>query len=109
MTPLPDQDIIREDVARGRMRSKVDLSDAYEQVRICNKDIWKTAFATISGTYVSNVMQQGDCNAPATFQWLMMSIFRDVIGRFLHVYLDNIFIFSNTPEEHKQHLRVVFE
>ena len=66
-------------------------------------------FATISGTYVSNIMQQGDCNAPATFQRLMTSIFRDVIGRFMHVYLDDIFIYSTTAEEHEEHLRVVFE
>jgi hypothetical protein len=63
----------------------------------------------ISGTYVSNIMQQGNCNAPATFQRLMMAIFHNVIGKFMHVYLDNIFIFSNTTKEHEQHLRVVFE
>ena len=34
VTPLPDQDIIREDVAQGKIRSKIDLSDTYEQVRI---------------------------------------------------------------------------
>ncbi|RDB19217.1 Transposon Ty3-G Gag-Pol polyprotein, partial [Hypsizygus marmoreus] len=54
-------------------------------------------------------MQIGDCNAPATFQRLMTSIFRDAIGKFMHVYLDDIFIFSNSIEEHEQHLRVVFE
>ena len=107
--PLPDQDLIREDVARGKIRSKIDLSDAYEQVRIRTEDVWKTAFATISGTYISNIMQQGDCNAPTTFQRLMTSIFRDVIGKFMHVYLDNIFIFSDTAEEHEQHLCVIFE
>ena len=67
------------------------------------------AFATIAGTYVSNIMQQGDCNAPATFQRLMTSIFRDVIGKFMHVYLDDIFIFSDTAKEHEQHLRMIFE
>ena len=71
--------------------------------------MWKTAFATIAGTYISNIMQQGDCNAPVTFQRLMTSIFRDVIGKFLHVYLDDIFIYSNTPEEHEAHLCIVFE
>ena len=54
-------------------------------------------------------MQQGDCNALATFQQLMTSIFRDVIGKFLHVYLDDIFIYSNTPEEYEAHLHIVFE
>jgi len=109
VTPLPDQEIIREDVARATIRSKMDLSDAYEQVRVRPEDVWKTAFATIAGTYVSNVVQQGDCNAPATFQRLMTAIFRDVIGKFIHVYLDDIFIFSNSIEEHEDHLKVVFE
>jgi hypothetical protein len=109
VTPLPDQDVIREDVARGKIRSKIDLSDAYEQVRVRPQDVHKTAFATIAGTMVSNVVQIGDCNAPATFQRLMTSIFRDAIGRFMHVYLDDIFIFSDTIEEHEKHLKFVFE
>ena len=109
VTPLPDQEVIREDVARGRYRSKIDLADAYEQVRVRLEDVYKTAFSTIAGTYVSNVVQQGDCNAPATFQRLMTSIFRDAIGRFMHVYLDDIFIYSDSIEEHETHLRYIFE
>ncbi|KAG6870553.1 hypothetical protein C0992_013035, partial [Termitomyces sp. T32_za158] len=31
VTPLPDQEVIREDVARAKFRSKIDLTDAYEQ------------------------------------------------------------------------------
>lgn len=67
VTPMPDQDDIREDVARAKYRSKIDLSDAYEQVHIIEDDIWKTVFTAICGTYTSVVMQQGDYNAPATF------------------------------------------
>ena len=73
VTPFPDQDQIRMDVARAKYRSKIDLSDAYEQIRIAVEDMWKTAFSTLYGTFVSLVMQQGDCNAPATFQSLMTS------------------------------------
>jgi hypothetical protein len=109
VTPLPDQEVIREDVARGRIRSKIDLSDAYDQVCVRTEDVDKTAFATITGMYVSHIMQQGDCNAPATFQRLMTSIFRDVLGRYVHVYLDDIFVFSNSVEEHERHLRDVFD
>ena len=67
------------------------------------------AFATIYSTFVSLVMQQGGCNAPSTFQRLMTSVFRDFIARFVHVYLDDIFIFSSSVEEHKQHLSQVFD
>jgi len=74
MTPFPDQDQIRMDVARARYHLKIDLSNAYEQVRVEPEDVKKTAFSTIFGTFLSQVMQQGDCNAPATFQRLMMRL-----------------------------------
>jgi hypothetical protein len=109
VTPLPDQELIREDVARAKYRSKIDLSDAYEQVRLKPEDVPKTVFATIFGTFVSHTMQIGDCNAPATFQRLMTTIFQPYIGRSMHVYLDDLFIFSNTIEEHERHLHEVFE
>jgi len=108
VTPLPDQEIIWEDVAQAQYQSKINLADTYEQVQVRPEDVPKTAFSTIAGTYVSNVVQQGDCKAPASFQRLMTLIFRDVIGRFLHVYLDNIFIYSNSIEEHKKYLKLVF-
>jgi hypothetical protein len=71
--------------------------------------VWKTAFATIYGTFVSHTMQQGNCNTPAMFQWLMTVIFRDFIRRFVHVYLDDLFVYSDSIEEHEEHLRLVFE
>lgn len=97
------------DVARAKVKSKIDLSDADEQVRIIPEDVWKTAFATVYGTMISQVMQQGDCNAPSTFQRLMTHIFQQHIGRFVHAYLDDIFVYSDSIEDHKKHLRIVFE
>ena len=47
----------------------------YKQICVEPNDIWKTAFATVFGTHLSHVMQQEDCNAPATFQWLMTITF----------------------------------
>lgn len=108
VTPFPDQEQIRQDVARAPIRSKIDLSDAYEQIRVEPDDVWKTAFATVYGTMLSNVMQQGDCNAPATFQRLMTHVFRKHIGIFVHVYLDDIFVYSSSVEEHERHLGIVF-
>ena len=109
ITPFPDQDQIRMDVASAKYRSKIDMSDAYEQIRIVPEDVWKTAFATIYGTFVSTTMQQGDCNAPATFQRLMTHVFREYIGDFVHVYMDDIFIYSNTKEDHQRHIQLVLD
>ena len=54
-------------------------------------------------------MQQGDCNTPLTFQRLMTSVFHDFVMRFIHVYLDDIFIYSLTIKEHENHLAQVFD
>lgn len=77
------------------------MSEAYEQIQVRATDLPKMAFAMVLGTFVSQVMQQEDCNTPSTFQHLMTLIFRDYISLFIHVYLD--FIFLNSIEEHENH------
>ena len=81
----------------------------YKQVRIELEDIHKTAFVMVYRTYESNVLQQGDCNGPATFQQLMTTIFQDKIGIFVHVYLDNLFVFSSSIEDHEKDLKYIFK
>ena len=53
-------------------------------------------------------MQQGDCNAPATFMKLMNHIFSDMLGRSVYVYLDDILIFNDTKEEHIATIKEVY-
>ena len=96
VTPFPDQDAICHDIAQAKFRSKLDMTEAYEQTCIRPKDVGKTTFSTIFGTFQSRVMQMGDCNAPSTFQWLMTAIFQDFLRRFVHIYLDDIFIYSQS-------------
>ncbi|KAG8719335.1 hypothetical protein FRC09_011299 [Ceratobasidium sp. 395] len=102
LTPFPDQDEIREAVACGRYRLKLDMTSAYEQIRVVPEHIKRTAFQTVYGTYYSNVMHLGDCNAPSTFQRLMICLFRQYIGRGIYVYLDDIFVYADTIEEHER-------
>jgi hypothetical protein len=52
-------------------------------------------------------MQIGDCNMPATFQCIMIMIFHDYIGIFMHAYLDDLFIYSDSIQEHEVHLELV--
>jgi hypothetical protein len=87
---------------------KLDLTEAYEQIHVELKDVPKTAFTTIVGTFVSNVLQMGDMNGPSMCQCLMVHIFCECIGRFTHIYMDDIFVFSKNIEEHKGHLLQVF-
>ena len=85
------------------------MTEAYEQIHIRPEDVGKMTFSTIFGTFQSQVMQMGDCNAPSTFQQLMTAIFRDFLRIFVHVYLDNIFMYSQSIREHIEHIMKVLQ
>jgi hypothetical protein len=60
------------------------------------------------GSFQIKVMLQGDCNAPATMMRCMNTILGEFIGKFVWVYSDDILIFSDTYEDHLDHLKQVF-
>ncbi|EUC59384.1 Pol polyprotein/retrotransposon, putative, partial [Rhizoctonia solani AG-3 Rhs1AP] len=108
-SPLPDINDILMEVSKHPYRSLIDGKDAYEQIRIIPEHVDRSLFMTPNGTMVSHVMQQGDCNAGATYQALMNHIFAEYIGKFMFVYLDDIIIFSDSVEEHEKHVKLVFD
>jgi hypothetical protein len=69
----------------------------------------KTAFRTPLGHYQWRVLSMGLTNAPSTFQAVMNRCFKDYIGKFVVVYIDDIMVFSGHKEDHYKHLRMVFE
>ena len=89
--------------------SLIDLTSGYWQVQVKEEDVPKTAFNTRYGKYEFLVMPFGLTNAPATFQMLMNSVLRPYIDKFVLVYLDDILVYSNSKEEHMEHLRLVFQ
>ena len=107
-SPLPDIEEILREVSKHEFRSLIDGRDAYEQIRVVPEDVPLTLFTTPDGTMESLVMQQGDCNAGATYQTLMNHIFASYIGVFMYVYLDDIIIFSDSAKEHVEHIKTIF-
>jgi RNase H-like domain found in reverse transcriptase/Reverse transcriptase (RNA-dependent DNA polymerase) len=107
VTPFPDQDIIRNDIACATYWTKLNMSEAYEQIHVDPAHVSKIAFDTILGTLQSQVMQMGNCNACQHFNawWWQYS----ATGQFVHVYMYDIFIFSCSIEDHKRHLGIVVD
>jgi hypothetical protein len=107
--PLP---LISETLDRlrtARYFTKLDLKGAYNLVRVASGDEWKTAFRTRYGHFEYSVMPFGLTNAPATFQAFLNDVLRDSLDTFVVIYLDDILIYSETLEEHYEHVRSVLQ
>ena len=90
-------------------RMVLDLKNAYEQIRIIPEHVERSAVTTPDGNMVSLVIQQGDCNAPATYQALMNHLFSAYIGRIMNIYLDDIVIYSDCLEDYVKHVKIVLD
>lgn len=78
-------------------------------VRIKEGDEWKTAFSTPTGHWEYHVMPFGLANAPAVFQDFINDVLREILNRFVFVYLDDILIFSDSLQEHIDHVQQVLK
>jgi len=106
--PLPRIDILFDQLSKAKVFSKIDLRSGYHQIKIRPEDVPKTAFSTRYGLYEYLVKSFGLTNAPVSFMYLMNSLFMPELDKFMVVFIDDILIYSETAEEHEEHLRVVF-
>ncbi len=89
---------------------KLDVRWGYNNVRIREGDEEKATFRTNRGLFKLTIMFFGLTNSPATFQWMMNDIFRNLIGKGkVTIYLDNILIFSKDLKEHKEIVRRILQ
>ena len=105
--PLPRIDDLLDRMQGSSVFTSLDLYSAYQQVKLKDEDIQKTAFRTPFGLFEYKVMPFGLTNAPSAF----MSVINDAIADlpFAVVYLDDILIFSRSPEEHVKHVDIVLK
>eukprot|EP00798_Chlamydomonas_sp_ICE-L_P026126 gene26126-biopygen20617 len=107
--PLPRIDDLFDQVRGAKVFSNLDLRNAYHNIRLHDSDVPKTAFITPMGLYEFKVLPFGLANAPSAFTKVMNTVFRDLIGKFVVIYLDDILIFSSNDDEHEKHLRIVLQ
>lgn len=98
-----------DQVCGATVFSKIDLLGAYHQMRIREDDIPKTAIRTRYGSYEWTVLCFGLTNAPASFTRLLTSLLQELNGVCVVVFLDDILVYSCNMEEHKKHLKALFD
>ncbi|RVX10718.1 Transposon Ty3-I Gag-Pol polyprotein [Vitis vinifera] len=107
--PLPFIDQVLERVSGHPFYCFLDGYSGYFQIEIDVEDQEKTTFTCPFGTYAYRRMPFGLCNAPATFQRCMLSIFSDMVERIMEVFMDDITIYGSTFEECLVNLEAVLE
>ena len=89
--------------------TKIDLRWGYHQIKMRPADVHKTAFRSPMGSFEWLCMPFGLTNAPATFQLFVQDILKNFLGDFACVYIDDILVYSQTAEEHVEHVRQVLD
>ncbi|KAK1911204.1 hypothetical protein P3342_011806 [Pyrenophora teres f. teres] len=105
--PLPNITELRDRLSRAKIFTALDLRDGYYLIRIAKGEEWKTAFRSRYGHYEYTVMPFGLTNAPATFQELINNVLRAHLDIFVIAYLDDILVYSETLEDHVEHVKTV--
>src|SRR5436305_9581754 len=106
--PLPRINEMLDKFEGSQWFSSIDLTSAYWQVEMDERDIEKTAFIISKRLYKCLVMPFRLCNAPATFQRLMHEVLGNLIYTKALVYLNDIIIHSKTFEQHLKDIDEVF-
>jgi hypothetical protein len=107
--PLPRIEDLFDQLRGASVFSKIDLRSGYHQLRIWPSDIPKTTFITKYGLYEYTIMSFGLTNALAFFMNLMNSAFMDYLDKFVVVFIDDILIYSQSEEEHVDHLKMLLQ
>ena len=102
---LPFMDHLLERISGHPFYCFLDGYSGYFE--ITTEDQEKTTFTCPFGTYAYRRMPFGLCNAPATFQRCMLSIFSDMVERIMEVYMDDITVYGGSFEECLVNLELV--
>lgn len=104
---LPRIEYLMHQLVGACIFSKTYLWSSYHYIRVKLEDILKTASRTRYGHYEYSVMLLGASNALEVFMEYINSIFHSYLNHFIVVFIDDILIYSNSDEEHVEHLRVM--
>nr|GEW09964.1 putative reverse transcriptase domain-containing protein [Tanacetum cinerariifolium] len=106
---LPRIDDLFDQLQGSSVYSKIHLRSTYNQVRVRDEDISKTAFRTRYGHYEFQVMPFELTNAPAVFMDLMNRVCKPFLDKFVIVFIDDILIYSRNKVGHEGHMEHILE
>ena len=107
--PLPFIDQMLDRLAEHPHFCFLDGYSGYNQIAIAPEDQEKTTFTCPYGTFAFRRMPFGLCNAPATFQRCMMSMFSDLVEEVMEIFMDDFTVYGSSFEQCLKNLETVLQ
>jgi hypothetical protein len=105
--PLPFTKEVLDAVAGHAMYTFLDGRSRYYQIQIALEDCYKTTFVTEWGAFVWLTMPFGIKNGPPTYQLAVDRVFKDYLGKFMKLILDDFTVY-NSIKDHIHKLWLCF-
>ena len=105
--PMPRPEDLMRKLSGGYFFTKVDLADAYNQIKLSPESQKRLALSTHRGVLLQKRLPFGISSAPGYFQEVMEQLTSDLPG--VAVYLDDILVSGANAEEHLRNLKNLFQ
>ena len=107
--PLPFIDQMLDRLAGHSHYCFLDGYSSYNWIAIALEDQEKTTFTCPYGTFAFRRMPFGLCDAPATFQRCMMSMFSDLVEEVMEIFMDDFLVYGSCFENCLENLETVLQ
>ena len=107
--PLPFIDQMLDRLAGHPHFCFLDGYSGYNQIAIAPEDQEKTTFTCPYGTFAFRMMPFELCNAPATFQRCMMSMFSDLVEEVMEIFMDDFTVYGSSFDQCLKNLETVLQ
>jgi hypothetical protein len=96
-------------IRRAKLFTKLDIKQAFYQIKIYPNSKELTTFRTWFKAYKYKVLPFRLTNSPVIYQQYINNVLFNYLDDFCIAYLDNILIYLNNKLKHKQHVKKVLE
>ena len=107
--PLPFIDPMLDSLARHSHYCFLDGYSGYNKIAIALEDQEKSTFTCPYGIFAFRRMSFGLCDAHATFQRCMMSIFSDLVEELMEIFMDDLSVYGSNFEDCLKNLATVLQ
>jgi hypothetical protein len=91
--PLPNMEMILQQVVGSQMMPLRDNFPGYNKIKVKGENKYKTTFITHWGTFSYERMPSRLSDVSTTFKIPMQITFDDLIGKIIHIYLDDLIMY----------------